>query len=481
MRCLALAQAWQDWGGSCAFATAECTPAVKERLHHENIQTHSLPVEPGNSQDASQTSKLAGEVNAAWIVIDGYSFGSQYQCELKAGGKKLLVVDDHGCASPYSADLVLNHSLQAAPEMYANRAAGTRLLLGPRYAMLRREFRAWRSWERNIPQAARKLLVTMGGSDPANITCNVIAAIRQLAGRDLETVVLIGGSNPHRTEIEAAAREAANLRVVCDTNSMADLIAWADAAVAGAGTTFWEMAFLGLPAILLVLAENQTCVAQGAETANAAWNLGDAAAVSVETIAARLNAMLDSPQTRGELSANARALVDGRGADRVVAFLSGLELRKATAADCELFWQWANDPATRSASFHGDPILWDDHRQWFNARLNDPQSVVYVAANGSGAPLGSVRFQIENERAVLSIVVGSQFRGGGWGQKLLALAAQRLFEDYRVNLIDAFVKPANAPSMKLFSAAGFERMPNTVVHEQEAARFRSKRKIKDRA
>src|SRR5208282_5262753 len=116
-----------------------------------------------------------------------------------------------------------------------------------------REFAAWREWRRENPAIVRKVLVTMGGSDPDNITERVLQVI--LAKRELEATVVAGGSNPHLRELRMVVEEhRGTSHLVENATNMPELIAQADVAVAGAGTTSLEMCFLGLPAVLIVLA-----------------------------------------------------------------------------------------------------------------------------------------------------------------------------------------------------------------------------------
>ena len=96
MRCLALAQAWRDAGGNVTFAMAEATPSIEARLRIEGVNVVRLPVPPGSTEDSARTCDLARQENAAWVVVDGYQFGSAYQTALRAAGLKVLFVDDHG-------------------------------------------------------------------------------------------------------------------------------------------------------------------------------------------------------------------------------------------------------------------------------------------------------------------------------------------------------------------------------------------------
>jgi len=477
MRCLALAQAWQDAGSCAVFAVADATLAIKQRLQDEGMEAEYLAAGAGTAQDAKQTADIARSRSAAWVVIDGYQFGAEYQAKVKAAGLRLLFVDDDGRAEHYSADLVLNQNIRASEDLYANREPGTRLLLGPRYALLRREFRQPRGWRREIPARATKVLITMGGSDPGNVTAKVTEAVSQLSHMGLETAVLVGGSNPHLSSVKRLVRQQGQaMRLIHDAPDMAVPMAWADVAIAAAGTTFWEMCLLGLPSILLVLAENQRAIAEEAERLGVAVSLGDAANVRVSAIAAALERLLNSQFERMTRSDKGRDLVDGRGAERVLAFLSDLELRRTLESDCEVFWEWANDPQTRASSFTSKPISWEEHVTWFRARLADPRALLYTATNREGLPLGEVRYQIDRKRAALSISVGESFRRRGWGRKIMTVAAEQLFQDSEAEIIDAYVKPANEASARLFSVAGFQRSSTQSIDGQEAVHFVLSRK-----
>lgn len=319
MRCLAVAQAWQDAGGACVFAMREVTAATEERVRSEGIKVALLQVPAGSVQDAAQLVELTRAESASWVIMDGYHFDDEYQRVLKRAGIKLLFVDDFGHARHYFADLVLNQNVQASETLYGEREPHTILLLGPRYAMLRREFESWREWRRDVPSAGHRVLVTLGGSDPENVTAIVIHALGMMQVVGLEAAVVVGGSNPHSESLERAASPFSGiLRLRRSVSSMGELMAWADAAVSAAGSTCWEMCLLGLPAILIDLAENQRPVAQELGRKGLAIHLGSTRDVTPQKIADELTSMLASPQLRAAISRRERELVDGRGAHRVV-------------------------------------------------------------------------------------------------------------------------------------------------------------------
>jgi len=258
MRCLALAQAWRDVGGRVVFLMAMESPPLEARLRSEGMEVVHLPVQPGSMDDAIQTADFARQLGADWVVVDGYHFGAEYQRIIKDSGLRLLFIDDIGHAEHYSADLVLNQNIHAHEGLYQNREPYTRLLLGTRYVLLRREFLKWRGWKREIPEVARKVLVTMGGSDPDNVTLKVIQALHQVDMDGLEAIVVVGGSNPNYEELQSAVQDSRfPIRLESNVTNMPERMAWADVAVSAGGSTSWELAFMGVPILNLILAENQ--------------------------------------------------------------------------------------------------------------------------------------------------------------------------------------------------------------------------------
>src|SRR5262249_16949201 len=231
MRCLALAQAWQDAGGSCVFLAAELPAALEDRLARGGLPVRRALAEPGSGADAEQTFRLARAIGAEWVVVDGYRFGTSFQRALKQAGLWVLAIDDYGHCDHYHADLVLNQNLHAEEAPYHRREPSTRLLLGTDYVLLRREFLPYRDWERAIAGVGRKVLVTVGGADPENITERVVPALDLVPVEGLEAVVVVGGSNPHLDALRGAvARSRLRSELRVDVHDMAGLMAWADAA-----------------------------------------------------------------------------------------------------------------------------------------------------------------------------------------------------------------------------------------------------------
>jgi UDP-2,4-diacetamido-2,4,6-trideoxy-beta-L-altropyranose hydrolase len=323
MRTLALAQAWQDTGEAALFATAAPPPGIVALLHGESVEVAVLSAMPGSDDDARQIIALAGQRNATRVVVDGYQFNGNYQRRIKESGLRLLVLDDCGHADHYWADWVLNQNLHAEENSYRNREPYTRLLLGVRFALLRREFGKWQGWQRTIPDVANKVLVTLGGSDPDNATLRIVEALGQTGVPDLEAVVLAGAANRHCDELRAAAQGSpAKVRLEAHVSDMPSLMAWADLGVGAAGSTSWERAFMGLPSLTVVLADNQSDIARALQEAGIARNLGWHADLRSETIARNIVEILADPQQRTAMATRGKDSVIGDGAARVVRILA---------------------------------------------------------------------------------------------------------------------------------------------------------------
>jgi UDP-2,4-diacetamido-2,4,6-trideoxy-beta-L-altropyranose hydrolase len=322
MRCLALAQAWQDAGGRAVFAMVEATTAVRDKLLSESCKVLEVSALAGTEEDSKLIAALAREHSTTWVVVDGYQFTAEYQMALKSAGLKILFLDDFGHARHYSADVVLNQNAGADERPYQNRESYTQLLLGPGYAMLRREFLAWQRWKRAIPKVGSRILVAMGGSDPANITALVLPALQLITTPGLEATVVVGGSNPHADSLKEQARDSkVKIRILTNVDDMPGLMAWADVALSAAGSICWEMCAMGLPALLLVTADNQRRAADALTRLGAAQLLAPAADGLDKSVATAMQRLLESSQQRECFSLKGRELVDARGAAKVVRFL----------------------------------------------------------------------------------------------------------------------------------------------------------------
>jgi len=318
MRCLALAQAWKNSGGEVAFITACESAGLLQRLSDEGFEAIQLDSPYPDPADWEVTSQVLATHPNAWMVLDGYHFDSICQIRIKEAGHPLLVIDDMAHLEHYYANIVLNQNSHAEQLNYSCEPH-TELLLGAQYVLLRREFLQWQDWKREIPKVARKVMVTLGGSDTNNVTLKVIQALQQVDVEGLEAVVVVGSSNSHFEELQTAVSDLKSpIWLERNVTNMPKLMAWADVAISAGGSTCWEMAFMGLPTVLLVLADNQRDIGEGLSEAGVVHNLGWFEQVTDAKIADALLRLLANPDGRSMMSNSGRELVDGLGRERVI-------------------------------------------------------------------------------------------------------------------------------------------------------------------
>lgn len=456
MRCLALAQAWQDRGGAVTVVTAPGQSALKSRLVGEGFAVHELEALPGTLADAVET--LATVAAHGWLVVDGYQFRTDYLLALKAGKCRVLAVDDLGAIDLEAADLVLNQNMQATADLYGGCVAASRLLLGSSFALLRRDFLQ----ERRIAAgtrdgAARSVVITLGGSDPANVSARVLELLGNVRDLRLQVTVVIGPANPHLASLQVAAAQLQtthDVTLVTDPPDLPALLARADVAVSAAGSSCWELACLGVPMLLVVIADNQ----RPGATALAAGNMAIVAGgTRAEDLLPLLRTLITDPGVRRRLSQAAAQLIDGRGAGRVAERMATfpVRLRAATRNDAALLHAWANDPLTRRMSFSTAPIPWETHLPWLTGRLATPDCRLSIGEDENGAALGQVRLDRTATTAALSVGLAPEARGRGLAARLVRVAAVECLHSGWCRLVEARVRPENAASLATFRRAGF--------------------------
>ena len=322
IRCLALSQAWQDQGGRSSFIAARLSPALQAMLEAEDIQVHMIDARPGSRKDANETKDLVRQFTASWIALDGYQFDANYQKALKNSGCRLLLLDDNGHADFYSADIVLNQNLQADERLYENREADTQLLLGPQFCLLRRQFRNRPAADRQTVRCASRLLLTMGGGDNNNVTLRVLKAIKSIKSVIFNTKVVVGQTNTHLDSLTRVINGIdGTFSLLKNVTDMADLMDWADMAISGGGSTCWEMACMGLPAVTLATFDNQLQNTELLSKIGVIKALGWHQDCEDTEIAKSVELLALSPIQRREMRQKAEQLVDGRGVIRVIQFM----------------------------------------------------------------------------------------------------------------------------------------------------------------
>jgi UDP-2,4-diacetamido-2,4,6-trideoxy-beta-L-altropyranose hydrolase len=325
MRCIALAQAWQDQGNKVTFISHCESKALRERIKIEGCRFISLDhVFPDSCDLTSTLSILKNECECAdqkkWLVLDGYHFTPEYQRAIRDMGSRLLVIDDMNHLPYYYADILLNQNIHA-PDLKYHCDKDTTLLLGARYVLLRREFLKYQNFKRQIPDRAKNILVTLGGADPDNVTLKVIEALKLLDDSAIEAKIVIGPANPYRELLSDALTSSHFVSHLLSNPLMPDLMAWADLAISAGGSTCWELAYLGVPFLAIILAENQRSIVISLDTKKVAINCGDGNEITTVNFSKIFSNILCNREARSFMSSQGTQLNDGNGSMRVYSSL----------------------------------------------------------------------------------------------------------------------------------------------------------------
>ena len=315
MRCLTLAQELASRGAACSFVTSASTGKVVPAL----LQSGFTNVVTEAVDDAvSIRSQVARDVD--WLIIDDYRLAQRFESACRSWAHQILVIDDladreHDC------DCLLDQTPSRDSNAYLNLVPEhCRQLLGAEYALIRQEFIEHRpaSLARQR-DAIHRILVSLGGTDPDNATACVLRGIDASCLQQTEVDIVLGAASPNIQNVELLAQSSPlHCRVHVATQKMASLMAAADVAIGAGGTSSLERCCLGLPSILLVLADNQADNARILASAGAAEVVAPVSgSIQAEDIAAALNRLNREPALLTQMSRSSIALCDGNGTKSV--------------------------------------------------------------------------------------------------------------------------------------------------------------------
>ena len=343
MRCLTLAAEMTNQGAECSFICRQHDGNLLEEIQKHGYKVYPLPLESDlyteinnkaalahadwlastQQRDAELCYSIVKKMQPDWLIVDHYSLDESWEKSLQPYCKRLMVIDDladrkHNC------DVLLDQNFGRNSQDYiAYVNKDCELLCGSNYALLRPEFAEWRGYSIGQRQHNKlaSVLINLGGVDKDNITTKILKALQNKSLPDHCSITIVMGSTS--PWIESVKQQAAIMQwhtvVKMGVNNMAELMANSDLAIGAAGSTSWERCCLGLPTIMLVLADNQRAIANVLEGARAAL-IFDINMLEAEPLA--FDQCIESvvPKMK-EMSKAASKVTDGLGALRLSRFL----------------------------------------------------------------------------------------------------------------------------------------------------------------
>lgn len=459
MRCLTLADTLRDYGGECHFVCRAHEGNLSNLIRAHGHSLHLLPIcdiELGNLEtkgtsfvyekwlgtnwesDAADTLAEIGESKVDWLIIDHYALDANWEKCLRPKCKKIMVIDDlanrvHDC------NLLLDQNLIAhLNQRYFDKVPSyCHLMLGPEYALLKSDYSLLHDRAPYRQGPVRRILIYFGGADN-NLTSMAVSSVLSLQRSDLIIDVVINPDSINASVLREQVLEHKNIILHTRLPSLAPLMLKADLAIGASGATSWERCCLGLPALVISVAENQVPIASELDKLGIIRWLGDISKVSKEEIAKGLDEIINSglPVSWSEQCSQ---IVDGHGTERVRAFLmlnssSQVQARLATFQDKLLIQRWTS------------AIESDKEISRFIRGLRDLDGCyAYILETKDGLPLGHVRFeQCGSEWQICRIV--DPYANELKLDSVILLTAMHAFRKDRLDVIaftptNSFTKP----------------------------------------
>ncbi len=467
MRCKALSYTFRAAGWRTRMATRRTTLDVMRNFM--DAADDCVLIEADSPRCEAAAIGIALEEPCDLMVVDHYEMDRTFETATRDYSRSVLVIDDLA-DRPHDCDWLLDQGgTRQAHDYDALVPPACRLLIGPQYAMLRLEFLQHRIIQHRTTRSLNRILVSLGATDPEGLS---LRALDGIAATNLPVAIdIVAAENsPHlgalRQRIETLPDNQSSV-LHLDSGNMAALMASADLAIGAGGVSSWERCCLGLPTLMIIVADNQTENATALARAGAAVILGNKSAVTAEMIADNISRLSQDEETRQSLSRAAFGLCDGLGTRRTALRIASGEtahdgqpvsLRPAVMADTEMIYAWQMAPETRAFARNPELPAREEHNAWVARCISDDRVLLNVVLHGE-EPSGVLRLDrqagVDNgplEMEVSIYVAPGHYRIGV-ARCALSLACKLVPE---AKLL-AEILPGNVASQALFQKAGFTR------------------------
>lgn len=505
MRCMTLAEEAKEHGFEVHFISREHVGHLCDILLAKGYHVHRLPIVDSVTQDNPTAhdewlgasiddeiqdtqnilqSLIAEERKINVLIVDHYALDARWEQAMRNFCESIVVIDDiadrvHDC------DVLIDQNLyDNAHERYMGKVPShCKMLLGPEYAILRKEFSEARTHAK-IRTALKRVLVFYGGSDPSNETEKALHALRMFCEEylhhelhhELHIDVVVGSTNPNKESIKRVTQGLKNCTYHENISNMAELMLKADIALGAGGTTTWERCAVGLPAIVTVIAENQREVVlackihnliianlqtnpTGRDYFNAIRNVVENLH-HVDSVSSACLQKFESLKEKSEiisLCKNSLHLTSLNFVWQKVVDNKNIVLRKATKEDMLTYFLWANEESVRANSFSSEKIEIKQHKEWFKKKIISDNSILMIAELEK-VPVGQIRFEVVDDVVEIGFSVDQAHRGRGIGVWMLKNGPYRLQECLQGSThlkVIGKVKKTNQASMKAFYSADY--------------------------
>ncbi len=319
MRCFSLAEAFRPKNAKISFISRNLSGSLCKFIEKNGYNVHYLPNKDLEwTNDAEKTIKIIDNLDPVdWLIIDNYELNDKWETILKSHVKKIMVIDDM-TKREHNCDLILDQNLyENMKKCYDGLIPrNCKKLIGPKFALLRKEFRQIRKNLRIRDGEIKRILISFGSSDPSNETMKVLDAINQLDNKQIKMDFVLGISGNTSKSMKKLCSKTSNITCHYQSTNIAQLMKKADLSIGAGGSTTWERCCLGLPAIVSISSDNQKKLTEAVAKNGCSINLGLVNKLSSKDYQKAINNIDSLSLTR--MSQKCIQLVDGNGVYRVV-------------------------------------------------------------------------------------------------------------------------------------------------------------------
>lgn len=434
IRTCVIADELRDQGWDCQIVTSEGTYGFIKALNR------FLRIDPEVFESFPQNCDL--------LIIDHYGIDAVYERQFKPYAKKIMIIDDLA-NRPHECDILLDQTYERLGEDYRPLVPHScRILAGIDYVLLRKEIRDIRKKaleKRRKTKDIKRILITMGGSDPKNYTLKALEMVQQ-SGFTGAVDIVLGFSSENLYSVTQFANSLPNeIKIHTDAN-MPQLMYEADLCIGASGSSVWERLYLGLPSVLIQTVDNQELIYNHL-TAN-----GQLKELSLNFDEGELSDMFHQSAQMIPTDKFANLMIEI--IDQPVEIKDRLQLRKAEKEDLDLVYSWQQIKEIRAFFNNPSAPTYDEHTNWFIKRLTKTNEPYFILVY-EGKDIGALSLTLNADK---EYELGWYILPDYWG-KGIGTAALKIAKKYGViRPIRAFVKEGNIASHKAFKKAGFKEL-----------------------
>jgi len=476
MRCLVLADALSEQGDTVTFASRPQQGDLIAFVRSRGFKVNELVV-PAHWEIPQSSADYAAWLQVSWeedaesliqninnvdlLIVDHYGLNADWESFVKNKFLcKVVAIDD--LVREHQADLILDQTLLRKPLEYKEKNANSTVLAGCDFALIKQNFTIYRKQvlDSNVLPSKINILLSMGGIDQPNATLQTLQVLSKTPKNMLFVTVLLSTKAPNYQSVkDFSLQHSSWVRHIDFVENMAELMLEHQVAIGAPGGTSWERACLGIPSIIIPLADNQKTISHHLV------QVGAAIRVNLADISSSL---LPAYQTMLSKWSHMRvanlSICDGLGLLRVTQSIKNLcnndsnsiTLRRATKCDIKSVFDWQVLPETRQYALTPELPTWEGHQKWMFTKLQSITDYFYIIESLlNNTSIGVVRLdKLFVDKYVISIFINPLYFGKGIAKEALTYI-DRIHPDIT---IQATVLEENIASQRLFTAARYQQL-----------------------